>query len=250
MILLNNYELVNELKSIANNKKTLYVMGCFGSPMTAANKIRYTNNHDYNKKSNRSSMIKSSSTDTFGFDCVGLIKGILWGWNGDENDIYGGAEYASSGVPDINADTMIKKCKDISTDFSSIEVGEAVWIPGHIGVYIGGGKVVECSPQWRNGVQITSKRKWQKHGKLPYITYSSKGENTVNIELEVLKSNSRGEQVKALQRLLVGYGYDLKVDGIFGTITDRTVRTFQRKYGLSADGVVGTKTWHKLLGMA
>ena len=70
----------------------------------------------------------------------------------------------------------------------------------------------------------------------------------MNVELEVLKSNSRGEQVKTLQRLLVGYGYDLKVDGVFGTITDRTVRTFQRKYGLSADGVVGTKTWHKLLG--
>ena len=248
MILLNNYEFVNELKSIANNNKTLYVMGCFGAPMTAANKIRYTNNHDYNRKSTRSAMIKSSSADTFGFDCVGLIKGVLWGWNGEENDIYGGAKYASQGVPDINADTMIARCKDISTDFTSIEVGEAVWIPGHIGVYIGGGKVVECSPQWRNGVQITSKRKWQKHGKLPYITYSLKGENTVNIELSVLKSNSRGDQVKALQRLLVGYGYDLKVDGVFGTVTDRTVRTFQRKYGLSADGVVGTKTWGKLLG--
>ena len=250
MILLNNYEFVSELKSIANNKKTLYVMGCFGAPMTAANKIRYTNNHDYNRKTNRLSMIKSSSADTFGFDCVGLIKSVLWGWNGDANDIYGGAEYASRGVPDINADTMIKKCEDVSTDFTSIEVGEAVWIPGHIGVYIGNGKVVECTPQWRNGVQITSKRKWQKHGKLPYITYSSKGDNTVNVELEVLKSNSRGDQVKALQRLLVGYGYDLKVDGVFGTITDRTVRTFQRKYGLSADGVVGTKTWHKLLGTA
>lgn len=248
MILLNNYEFVNELKSIANNNKTLYVMGCFGAPMTAANKIRYTNNHDYNRKSTRSAMIKSASADTFGFDCVGLIKGVLWGWNGDENDIYGGAKYASQGVPDINADTMIARCKDISTDFTSIEVGEAVWIQGHIGVYIGGGKVIECTPQWRNGVQITSKRKWQKHGKLPYITYSSKGDNTVNVELEVLKSNSRGEQVKTLQRLLVGYGYDLKVDGVFGTITDRTVRTFQRKYGLSADGVVGTKTWHKLLG--
>lgn len=250
MILLNNYEFVSELKSIANNNKTLYVMGCFGAPMTAANKIRYTNNHDYNRKSTRSAMIKSSSADTFGFDCVGLIKGVLWGWNGEENDIYGGAKYASQGVPDINADTMIARCKDISTDFTSIEVGEAVWIPGHIGVYIGGGKVVECSPQWRNGVQITSKRKWQKHGKLPYITYSLKGENTVNIELSVLKSNSRGDQVKALQRLLVGYGYDLKVDGVFGTVTDRTVRTFQRKYGLSADGIVGTKTWGKLLGTA
>lgn len=251
MISLNNYQFANELKSIANNHKTLYVMGCFGAPLTAANKIRYTNNHDYNRKSTRATMIKSASADTFGFDCVGLIKGVLWGWNGNENEIYGGARYASSGVPDINADTMINKCNGVSSDFPSIEIGEAVWIPGHIGVYIGDGKVVECSPQWRNGVQITSKRKWQKHGKLPYITYSTNGEkDVVNIELSVLKVNSRGEQVKALQRLLVGYGYDLKVDGAFGTITDRHVRTFQRKNGLSADGIVGEKTWGKLLGTA
>lgn len=248
MISLNNYQFVDELLSIANNKKTLYVMGCFGAPMTAANKIRYKNNHDYNRKSTRSSMIKSSSADTFGFDCVGLIKGVLWGWNGNEKDIYGGARYASNGVPDINADTMIAKCKGVSTDFTSVEIGEAVWIPGHIGVYIGDGKVVECSPQWRNGVQITSKRKWQKHGKLPYISYSEKGEDIVTVALNVLKSGSRGEQVKALQRLLIGLGYDLKADGVFGTITDRTVRTYQRKNGLSADGIVGEKTWRKLLG--
>lgn len=245
---MNNHQFANELKFIANNYKTLYVMGCFGAPLTAANKIRHTNNHDYNRKATRTTMIKSSSADTFGFDCVGLIKGVLWGWNGNEKETYGGARYASNGVPDINADAMIKKCKGVSTDFSSVEIGEAVWIPGHIGVYIGDGKVVECSPQWRNGVQITSKRKWQKHGKLPYITYSSKGEDIVTVALNVLKSGARGEQVKTLQRLLVGFGFDLKVDGAFGTITDRHVRTFQRKYGLSADGIVGEKTWNKLLG--
>lgn len=226
-------------------------MGCFGAPMTAANKIRYTNNHEYNRKTSRSAMIKSASSDTFGFDCVGLIKGVLWGWNGNTERIYGGADYASHGVADINADTMISKCSAVSEDFSNISIGEAVWIPGHIGVYIGGGKVVECSPQWRNGVQITSKRKWQKHGKLPYITYSTeKEEDVVSIELSVLKVNSRGEQVKALQRILIGCGYDLKADGVFGTITDRHVRAFQRKNGLSADGIVGTKTWRKLLGTA
>lgn len=247
MILLNNYQFANELKYISN-QKTLYVMGCFGAPMSSANKIRYTNNHEYNRKITRTTMIKTSSTDTFGFDCVGLIKGVLWGWNGDTEKIYGGAEYASNGVPDINADAMIAKCKDISTDFSSVDIGEAVWIPGHIGVYIGDGKVVECSPQWRNGVQITSKRQWAKHGKLPYIKYTSKGESTVSVELDVLRSGSRGEQVKTLQRLLVGFGFDLKIDGAFGTMTDRAVRTFQRKNNLSADGIVGTKTWHKLLG--
>lgn len=241
---MNNYQFASELKSVLKHK-TLYVMGCFGIPMTSANKIRYTNNHEYNRRATRSAMIKSASTDTIGFDCSGLIKGILWGFNTPS-----GVKYASNGVPDINADTMIKVCKDVSTDFSTIEIGEAVWIPGHIGVYIGDGKVIECTPQWQNGVQITTKRKWQKHGKLPYITYKDKGENIVSIQLNTLKSGSSGEQVKTLQRLLVGFGYDLKIDGAFGAITDRTVRTFQQKNGLSADGVVGEKTWNKLLGTA
>lgn len=220
-------------------------MGCFGIPLTSKNKILYTNNHEYNRKSSRAAMIKSASEDTFGFDCSGLIKAVLWGWNTSS-----GVKYASNGVPDINADTMITRCTDVSTDFSTIEIGEAVWLPGHIGVYIGDGKFIESTPQWKNGVQITSRKTWRKHGKLPYIIYNEKGATTVSVELNILKTNSHGEQVKTLQRLLVGFGYDLKVDGAFGSITDRTVRTFQCKHGLSADGIVGAKTWSKLLGTA
>lgn len=55
-----------------------------------------------------------------------------------------------------------------------------------IGVYIGGGKVIECSPAFKNCVQVTAclnigaisgmnGRKWTKHGKLPYITYDTAG---------------------------------------------------------------------------
>ena len=58
----------------------------------------------------------------WGFDCVNLTKGILWGWIGDPNDIYGGARYCTNGVPDTNANGMIGRCKEVSTDFSHIEV--------------------------------------------------------------------------------------------------------------------------------
>lgn len=175
-----NKEFVEKLKDVALNHKTLYVMGCFGSPMTDKNKTRYCNNHTYNRQSARTAMIKAATADTFGFDCVCLIKGILWGWDGDKTKTYGGAGYAINGVPDIGADTMITKCSDLSTDFSKIEVGEAVWMSGHIGVYIGDGLAVECTPKWANKVQITAcncsksgynRRNWTKHGKLPYIKY-------------------------------------------------------------------------------
>lgn len=173
-------EFVKKLKDVAQNHKTLYVMGCFGAPMTTANKKRYTKNHSYNKQAARTAMINAADSDTFGFDCVCLIKGILWGWNGDNTKTYGGAGYAVNGVPDIGADQMITKCSNISTDFSKIEVGEAVWCSGHIGVYIGDGLAVECTPRWANKVQITAcncsksgynRRDWTKHGKLPYVEY-------------------------------------------------------------------------------
>ena len=177
-----NTEFVKKLKDIAQNYKTLYVMGCFGAPMTAANKKRYTQNHSYNRQASRTAMINAASADTFGFDCVCLIKGVLWGWSGNKKATYGGATYASNGVPDIGDSGMINVCKNVSTDFSKIEVGEAVWMEGHIGVYIGDGLAVECTPKWANKVQITAcnctkagynRRNWTKHGKLPYIDYTS-----------------------------------------------------------------------------
>lgn len=50
----------------------------------------------------------------YGFDCVNLTKGILWGWNGNKNAYYGGARYASNSVPDVSADGMIAKCYAVS----------------------------------------------------------------------------------------------------------------------------------------
>lgn len=179
---MNNLEFVKIAKDIVNNYKTLYVMGCFGAPLNAANKKRYINEDGYNRQPARAAMIRAASSDTFGFDCVCLIKAILWGWNGNTNRVYGGAIYASNGVQDINANAMINFCKNVSTDFSKIDIGEVVWLHGHIGIYIGDGLAVECTPKWTNNVQITAvgnigtkagynTRYWTKHGKLPYITY-------------------------------------------------------------------------------
>jgi hypothetical protein len=159
-------------------------MGCFGAPLNEENKKRYCQNDSYNQQATRKAMIQAASADTFGFDCVCLIKGILWGWSGDVNKSYGGAIYASNGVPDISTEVMITKCSNLSTDFTSLTAGELLWMVGHVGIYIGDGLAVECSPAWANKVQITAvknigtksgynARTWTKHGKLPYIDYQT-----------------------------------------------------------------------------
>lgn len=180
MAVMTNKQLVDKVVDIAKNYKTLYVLGCFGAPMTKSNIQRYINHYSYNNRS----CVLNATADTFGFDCVNLIKGVLWGWNGNKNAIYGGAVYCSNGVPDIGADTMITKCSGVTTNFSKIEIGEAVWMSGHIGVYIGNGLAVECTPKWDNDVQITAvgnigaksgyhTRTWTKHGKLPWVSYTA-----------------------------------------------------------------------------
>jgi len=177
---------IKKAKNIANDYKTLYVMGCFGAPMNATNKKRYTSNNAYNKQPSRTKMINNASSDTFGFDCVNLLKGIFWGWNGDKKKTYGGATYNSNGVPDVNANSMYKNyCKGHSTNFKKIEVGEFLWMEGHIGVYIGNGLAVECTPAWKNKVQITAvgnigkkkgynTRVWSGHGKSVFLDYDVK----------------------------------------------------------------------------
>lgn len=59
----------------------------------------------------------------------------------------------------------------------------------------------------------------------------------------VLKQGSRGDLVKQVQTKLIRWGYmSGKADGIFGSKTKEGVKYFQRKNGLSVDGIVGTKT--------
>lgn len=70
------------------------------------------------------------------------------------------------------------------------------------------------------------------------------------ISLRTLSNGSKGDDVKALQILLNGMGCNCgTADGIFGAKTLNAVKTYQKKVGLSADGIVGILTWSKLLGV-
>jgi hypothetical protein len=85
----------------------------------------------------------------------------------------------------------------------------------------------------------------------PKVEEAPKAESTVTVKLSVLRKGAKGDQVKALQRMLYAMGYDLGkalIDGDFGSKTDAAVRAYQKNKGLGVDGVVGPATWKKLLG--
>lgn len=248
----NNF--VSKLYEIATTTITVYAWGMFGSPITktiVTGKARqYPSWYTDTRLKGVFTPLYGRNPPAWGFDCIGLIKGVLWGWEGDTSKSYGGATYASNGVPDVSADTMISRCSDVSADFNNISIGEYLWMKGHCGIYIGDGLVVESSPKWRNGVQITDlkARKWLKHGKLPWVEYSVKEvKNTVSIELTVLQKGSKGKQVKTLQRLLNAFGHNLDVDGSFGSLTQSALKAYQKTYGLEVDGICGSQSWKSLL---
>lgn len=177
-----------KLADIADHRLTAYMLGPWGWPANEKMITRATTQGS-NAKTNRQWLAKANAVKNKGylFDCVGLIKGVLWGWNGDMTRTYGGAGYACNGVPDCDAKKMIHLCREVSTDFSKIVPGEAVWLDGHIGVYMGDGRVAEATPKWKGGVQwstcanVSAKlipgtagsRRWTKHGKLPWVDYSA-----------------------------------------------------------------------------
>lgn len=59
--------------------------------------------------------------------------------------------------------------------------------------------------------------------------------------MATIKLGSRGADVVTLQKRL-----NLQPDGIFGPLTEEAVKEFQASNGLTADGIVGNKTWEKL----
>ena len=69
----------------------------------------------------------------------------------------------------------------------------------------------------------------------------------LSYEAAVLRQGSTGSEVKEVQRRLKQWGYySGSVDGIFGSGTKKAVIAFQKKNGLTADGVVGKATYAAL----
>lgn len=94
--------------------------------------------------------------------------------------------------------------------------------------------------------------------KFPYIVDEvnrrlpgdKKGDYTM--EMRNLQKGCTGEDVRALQILLIGRGYscgNAGADGDFGNATDSAVRKYQEVKGLEVDGIAGKNTMGTLLGV-
>jgi peptidoglycan hydrolase-like protein with peptidoglycan-binding domain len=83
-----------------------------------------------------------------------------------------------------------------------------------------------------------------------YFKVSSSQANTVNVP--TLSKGVEGTTTKALQTLLIGYGYSCGkagADGDFGNNTLQALKNYQKDKELIIDGCCGAKTWSSLLGI-
>lgn len=101
-------------------------------------------------------------------DCIGLIKSYAW-YNDDTGEIVAG----SNGFADCGANTIWNNVKEGGAISTMPDIpGLAVWMDGHIGVYVGNGEVVEAQGTAYGVVKTQLKnRGWTKWMKIPNIKY-------------------------------------------------------------------------------
>lgn len=145
------------------NRNTVYMWGSFGQLVTNSFITQKAKQYPTWYTPERVNKFKGLiNKNVYAFDCVGLIKGYLWekkGYTPNEDKSANGMYRAAKVKGDIK--TMPEK------------PGILVWMEGHMGIYVGNGLVIEATPKWKDGVQITklSDRKWLGWCECPYITY-------------------------------------------------------------------------------
>lgn len=84
-----------------------------------------------------------------------------------------------------------------------------------------------------------------------YFKVAGKETKTTSISLPILSLGIKSEGVKALQTLLIGYGYSCGkagADSDFGNNTYTALKNYQKDKELTVDGCCGANTWASLLG--
>ena len=186
-------------------------------------------------------------------DCSGLFR---WAYS----ELGEAIAHGSNSIFDryCSAKGTLKNGK--RTDGADLLPGTAVFTGdakehGHIGLYIGNGKVIEAAGT-RQGVikSDVTDSKWTYWGELKAVDYGypvSSPSTPPTVERPTLRRGDKGDAVILLQSELIRLGYSLPkygIDGDFGKETEMAVKQFQQDNRLTVDGVVGPKTWKALDG--
>jgi len=166
-----NKEFVEFCKA-AKDKPVMYMWGTYGKPITVdlidSKAKQYPTHYPQSYQDELNAAISGGG---IGCDCTGLIKWFLW----TGGDIEKTPKY--NGDTDHSASGWYRNAK-VRGKIDTIPetAGLIVSMSGHCGVYIGNGRVIECTKGvFGNGVVETklTDRKWEKWCECKYIDYIS-----------------------------------------------------------------------------
>lgn len=211
---------------LALAQNTCYLQGGFGQRLWVPD--WYNANYSWNKSNAYIINLHSGPQEKcYGFDCVCLIKGVIWGYAADPSKEYGGTVYKSNGLGDITTQAMAASCADLSTNWDKDpEPGELVFYDAkcsHVGVYVGNGEVIESTPAWDCGVQRTllpnrlnpnklPVRAWYSHGHTSYIDYSSEAQGQEPEQGETEVPTQAADPSKKDKVALIAWIQDLEAE--------------------------------------
>lgn len=242
--------------------KTPYIYATFGQILTerklsevrrlypermSAKRYQYARDHYVGKRTN---------------DCYGLVKRYKWSGGDAENPSLDDAPIYN-GKEDVNANTAYQKAT-VKGKISTIpEVrGLIVWKSGHVGVYLGGGRVAEARG-FDFGTVITklSDRPWTNWFQEVGISYEKQPTPTpgggFDVKVKTLKRNADGSamvdpNVLVFQSMMNTLkirdddGRELVEDSHYGKRSEQACKRFQKLHGLTVDGKCGPATWNKI----
>lgn len=151
------------------------------------------------------------------------------------------AALATEGTVNTKALVLRKSASKTSKALQTLEKGDAL-------------NILSVSGDWYK----VSYGKYTGYVMKKYVKASGKVEEAAGSQedtaqsssgFSTLRPGSTGSQVKTLQQTLKSQGlYTGKIDGVYGSGTTAAVKAFQKKKGLTKDGIAGKVTLTALLG--
>jgi hypothetical protein len=235
---MNNIDFVNNVKSRLGQG---YIYGAYFDRLITKEYLKVKINQ-YPKQYTDSYIQRSLRwIGHYAGDCVGLIKQAYW--TNEKGEI----SYRYLGRADTSANGMLNLATVKGPINTMPEIlGIGVHYNGHIGVYIGNGRVIESMGVDYGVVEtLLNKRPWLNWLQVPYIDYSEKGEGIL------LKQGMKGEDVAIWQRLLIKWDNEAlpehKDDGSFGPETENWTNTFLQWSNLPQNGIVTMKVINEMI---
>lgn len=241
-------DLISKFKYALSNKWG-YIWGTAGEKWTAAKQAEIEKTTDKNREKAR--QYGSKWIGHYVADCSGLFS---WAFKQ-----LGGYMYHGS-------DTMFRKyttangqlSKGKRTDGQTLLPGTALFTYnssdkkyGHVGLFIGDNTVIEAEGTIHGVVTSKASGKWTYWGELKGVDYghSPSPEPPTPTTKPTIRRGDSGQYVTLAQTELINKGYScgsFGADGQFGAATEKAVIQFQKDHNLTADGIIGAKTWAAL----